>query len=172
MRVLVTGVTEGIGGAICRQIANEPDSAIAIRLSRTEVEALAAELQGRGCKILMMEGDLRNPSRPERFVEAAASQYKGLDAIVSNAGAVDPTSLEAMSLQVWDEMFAPTCRARWLLAKAGFSHLNASQGASSASRRNPGCIRTGEPGHIVPQRRRSSCCASKWRSNGASMVSG
>jgi glucose 1-dehydrogenase len=156
VRVLVTGVTEGIGGAICRQIANEPDSAIAIRLSRTEVEALAAELQGRGCKILMMEGDLRHPSRPERFVEAAASQFKGLDAIVSNAGAVDPTSLEAMSLQVWDEMFAPTCRARWLLAKAGFSHLNASQGASSASRRNPGCIRTGKPGHIAPQRRRSS----------------
>jgi glucose 1-dehydrogenase len=156
VRVLVTGVSEGIGGAICRQIANEPDSAVAIRLSRTEVEALAAELQGRGCKTLVIEGDLRNPSRSERFVEAAVSQFKGLDAIVSTAGAVDPTSLEAMSLQVWDEMFAPAYRARWLLAKAGFSHLKASQSASSASRRNPGCIRTGKPGHIAPQRRRSS----------------
>ena len=131
MRVLVTGVSEGIGGAICRQIAGVPDSAIAmcVRERRAEVEALAAEFQSRGCKILLMEGDLRNSSMPERFVQAAAAEFNGLDAIVSNAGAVDPTPLESMSLQVWDEMFALTCRASWLLAKAGFSHLKASQGA-------------------------------------------
>ena len=131
MRVLVTGVSEGIGGAICRQVAGVPDSAIAIcvRKKRAEVEALATELQSRGCKILVMEGDLREASVPERFVETAAAEFKGLDAIVSNAGAVDPTSLESMSVQVWDEMFALTCRASWLLAKAGFLHLKASQGA-------------------------------------------
>ena len=131
MRVLVTGVSEGIGGAICRQLADEPNSAIAmcVRQRRAEVDALAAELQSRGCKILVLEGDLRDASVPERFVEAAATQFQGLDAIVSNAGAVDPTALETMSLQVWDEMFALTCRAGWLLAKAGFPHLKASQGA-------------------------------------------
>ncbi|WP_409189299.1 SDR family NAD(P)-dependent oxidoreductase [Bradyrhizobium sp. RDM4] len=131
MRVLVTGVSEGIGGAICRQVAGVPDSAIAMCVRRkcTEVDALAAELQSRGCKILVMEGDLRDASVPERFVEAAAARFKGLDAIVSNAGAVDPTSLESMSLQVWDQTFALTCRASWLLAKAGFSHLEASRGA-------------------------------------------
>jgi glucose 1-dehydrogenase len=131
MRVLVTGVSEGIGGAICRQVASVPNSAVAmcVRKRRPEVEALAAELQRRGCRILVLEGDLRDASTPERFVEAAAAEFKGLDAIVSNAGAVDPTSLESMSLQVWDEMFALTCRASWLLAKAGFLHLKASQGA-------------------------------------------
>jgi glucose 1-dehydrogenase len=131
MRVLVTGVSEGIGGAICRQIAEIPNSAIAmcVRERRAEVEALASELQSRDCKILVLEGDLRNASTPERFVETAATEFNGLDAIVSNAGAVDPASLESMSLQTWDEMFALTCRASWLLAKAGFSHLKASQGA-------------------------------------------
>jgi len=131
MRVLVTGVSEGIGGAICRQIAGMPDSAIAmcVRERRAEVDALAAEFQSLGCKILVMEGDLRNPSTPERFVDAAAAQFNGLDAIVSNAGAVDPTSLESMSLQAWDDMFALTCRASWLLARAGYAHLKASQGA-------------------------------------------
>jgi NAD(P)-dependent dehydrogenase (short-subunit alcohol dehydrogenase family) len=131
VRALVTGVSEGIGGAICRQVASVPNSAVAmcVRERRPEVESLAAELQRCGCKTLVLQGDLRDASTPGRFVEAAAAQFKGLDAIVSNAGAVDPTALESMSLQVWDEMFALTCRASWLLAKAGFVHLKATQGA-------------------------------------------
>ena len=131
MRALVTGVSDGIGGAICRQVANVPNSAVAmcVRERRPEVEAIADELQRRGCRALILEGDLRDASTPERFVEAAAAQFNGLDAIVSNAGAVDPTSLESMSLQVWDDMFALTCRASWLLARAGYAHLKASQGA-------------------------------------------
>jgi glucose 1-dehydrogenase len=131
VRALVTGVSEGIGGAICRQVANVPKSAVAmcVRKKRPEIEALAAELQRRGCSTLVLEGDLRDASTPQRFVEAAAAQFNGLDAIVSNAGAVDPTPLDSMSLQVWEEMFALTCRASWLLAKAGYLHLKASQGA-------------------------------------------
>jgi glucose 1-dehydrogenase len=127
----VTGVSEGIGGAICQQIANVPNSAVAIcvRERRPEVVALAAALQRNGCKILLLEGDLRDASTPERFVETAAQEFNGLDAIVSNAGAVDPGPLESVSLQAWEEMFALTCRASWLLAKAGFLHLKASQGA-------------------------------------------
>ena len=131
MRVLVTGVSEGIGGAICRQIASRPDSAIAmcVRRNRETVEQLAEEFRRQGSDVLVLEGDLRDPATPERFVEAATEKFNGLDAVVSNAGAVDPTSLEAMSLAVWDDMFALTCRASWLLAKASFPHLKVSQGA-------------------------------------------
>jgi glucose 1-dehydrogenase len=131
VRVLVTGVSEGIGGAICRQIASMPNSAVAIcvREKRPDVVALAAELEKLKCKILVLEGDLRDASIPERFVEAAAQRFNGLDAIVSNAGAVDPVALEAMSLKTWDDMFALTCRASWLLAKAGFKYLRSSRGA-------------------------------------------
>jgi NAD(P)-dependent dehydrogenase (short-subunit alcohol dehydrogenase family) len=34
VRVLVTGVSEGIGGAICRQIAGVPDSPVAFLIDR------------------------------------------------------------------------------------------------------------------------------------------
>ena len=131
MRVLVTGVSEGIGGAICRQVASRPQSAIAmcVRKSRDGVEQLAEELRRQGCHVLIVEGDLRDPAAPERFVEAATQEFKGLDAIVSNAGATDPARIEETSLQAWDDMFALTCRASWLLGKAGFPHLKQSRGA-------------------------------------------
>jgi len=131
MRVLVTGVSEGIGGAICRQVAGRPDSAIAmcVRKRRASVDQLAGELRRQGCDVLVLEGDLRDPATPEKFVEAATKQFTGLDAIVSNAGAADPAPIEATSLQTWDDMFALTCRASWLLAKAAFPHLKQSRGA-------------------------------------------
>lgn len=131
MRVLVTGVSEGIGGAICSLVAKRPDAAIAmcVRKIREPVEKLAEALRRAGCEVLILEGDLRDPAVPEHFVHATAARFKGLDAIVSNAGAVDPTALENMPLEVWEDMFALTCRASWLLAKAGFPHLKASQGA-------------------------------------------
>lgn len=131
MRVLVTGVSEGIGGAICREIARRPNSAIAmcVRKSRGSVETLADELRNLGSEVLILEGDLRDPAVPDHFVRAATDAFKGLDAIVSNAGAVDPKSLEDMSFEVWEDMFALTCRASWLLAKAGFPYLKQSQGA-------------------------------------------
>jgi glucose 1-dehydrogenase len=110
MRVLVTGISEGIGGAICQQVAKRPDSAIAmcVRKIREPVEKLAEELRHVGCDILILEGDLRDAEVPELFIRAAAERFNGLDAIVSNAGAVDPTSLEDMSLRVWEDMFALT----------------------------------------------------------------
>ncbi|NSL21294.1 SDR family NAD(P)-dependent oxidoreductase [Agrobacterium tumefaciens] len=131
MRVLVTGVSEGIGGTICREIASKPNSAIAmcVRKSRESAVRLADELRHKGCDVLILEGDLRDPAVPGYFVGAATDAFKGLDAIVSNAGAVDPTSLEDMSLDVWEDMFALTCRASWLLAKEGFPHLKKSRGA-------------------------------------------
>ncbi len=131
MRALVTGVSEGIGGAVCREIARKPRSKIAmcVRRRRDSVDQLAEELRGEGCSILVLEGDLRDPATPKRFVETAAKEFGGLDALVSNAGAVEPTPLEDMSLEVWDDMYALSCRATWLLAKASFPHLKASRGA-------------------------------------------
>jgi glucose 1-dehydrogenase len=127
MRALVTGVSEGIGGANSRQIAPKLGSANAMRVRqrREGVGQFADELRRQDCNVPILEGDLRDPAAPECFVESAAEQFGGLDAIVSNAGAVEQIPLEDMSLEVWDNMYALT----WLLAKAGFPRLKASHGA-------------------------------------------
>ena len=77
---------------------------------------------------MVLEGDLRDPVTPGQFVAAAAEEFTRLDAVVSNAGAVDP-ACQTMPLHVWDDMFSLTCRASWLLAKASFPYLKLSQGA-------------------------------------------
>ena len=71
VRVLVTGVSEGIGGAICRQVAGVPDSAIAIcvRKRRAEVEALAG-----GLTLSVLD---RFPGAPHRKADASPTEAAG-----------------------------------------------------------------------------------------------
>ena len=72
MRVLVTGVSEDIGGAICRQmIAGVPDSTIAIcvRKRRAEVEALAG-----GLTLSVLD---RIPGAPHPKADASPTEAAG-----------------------------------------------------------------------------------------------
>ncbi len=133
MRVLVTGVSEGIGGAVARTVAETAgkDAAVAlcVRTRRPFVEELAASLEAGGSRAIILEGDLADADVPARFVQATAEAFGGIDAVVSNAGAVDPAALESTTLESWDRMYAVTTRASWLLGKAAFPYLKESQGA-------------------------------------------
>jgi len=120
MRAPVTGVSERIGGAICRQIASQPDSKIStcVRQKREGVEQFADELRRQDCSALILEGDLRYPATPERFVGSAAEQFGELDALVSNAGAVEPPPLKDMRRSTKTSRslgsVKPSCRCRGL----------------------------------------------------------
>jgi len=135
MRVLVTGVSEGIGGAICREVlrtAMAPADcgiAMCVRRGSEPVERLASEIRAEGAKVLIVEGDLRKSETPATLVNEAVAALGGLDAVVSNAGATSPAPLADLSIEDWETVFAVNCRATWLLAKAAFPHLKASAGA-------------------------------------------
>lgn len=133
MRVVVTGVSAGIGGGISDLLSIKYRDALSlamcVRQPSEHVESLAAACRGRGSKVSILQADLSRPEVPADIIERAATEFGGLDAIVSNAGVVRPAPLEALELSVWDETFAVDCRASWLLAKAAFPHLVASRGS-------------------------------------------
>ncbi|RUX50403.1 SDR family oxidoreductase [Mesorhizobium sp. M4A.F.Ca.ET.050.02.1.1] len=133
VNVLVTGVSAGIGGAICEQLANTHGKALSlvmcVRRSTELVEDLASACRLRGSAVVIVTADLSQPPAPAELVAKAVEEFGGLDAIVSNAGIADPAPLESLELDAWDRMFAITCRASWLLAKAAFTHLCDSRGS-------------------------------------------
>lgn len=133
MRTLVTGVSEGIGGAVAQAVSRSSGEraalALCVRKASAYVETLAGSIEAAGGRAIILVGDLSDPDVPERFVSTAAAEFGGLDAIVSNAGSVDPSPLELATLDSWDRMYAVTTRATWLLGRAGFPHLQQSRGA-------------------------------------------
>lgn len=145
MKIIVTGVSCGIGGAVCEQLAKKHGKALSlvmsVRRSTEQVEALASACRLRGASVIIEKTDLSQSQAPAELVARALAQFGSLDAIVSNAGIAGPAPLEELELDAWDRMFAVTCRASWLLAKAAFPHLRESHGSfvaiASQSGRHP-----------------------------------
>lgn len=136
MRALVTGASEGIGGAVCRKLVADAvkrgeDAAIllTVRRLRPEVEALAADLRAQGAHAEIALGDLADPDTPQRFVDRALALCGGLDAVVSNAGMMGPAPLTELTVEGWDRLFAVNTRATWLLARAAHGALAESRGS-------------------------------------------
>jgi len=80
---LVTGASSGIGAAIAKRLAREPDShVILLARGRERLDALAGEL-GRASVIA---ADLADPDTPARVAEQVEREHGRLDLLVNNAG--------------------------------------------------------------------------------------
>ena len=137
MRVLVSGGSSGIGAATCVRlaeaaIARGEKAQVAVcghQASQSQVEVVRS-VQAIGGEAIALVGDLGDPEVPSRLVEAAVTEFGGLDALVANAGVASPAAICDLSLQDWEAMFSVNLRGAWLLAKASHPHLAASRGAA------------------------------------------
>jgi NAD(P)-dependent dehydrogenase (short-subunit alcohol dehydrogenase family) len=135
MRALVTGSSPGIGGACCERLvadalARGEEARIAAAEVREtpEVRDLADRLRAKGAEVAIVTGDLRAPETPARMVAETVDALGGLDAVVSNAGIVDPAPMAELSLEQWDRVMDVNVRATFLLAKAAYPELKRAGG--------------------------------------------
>ena len=128
---LVTGSARRIGAAIARTLhAAGYDLALHCRHSRTELDALAAELESvRPGSVFVQQADLAEFDRLPELVAHAVGRFGRLDALVNNASAFAPTPLGGVTPAQWDALFASNARAPFFLAQAAAPHLAAARGA-------------------------------------------
>src|SRR5215207_1280823 len=137
MKVLVSGGSRGIGAAVCLRIAEaalsrgeRPKIAVCGRESSDPQEEVASSVRAMGGDAIALSGDLSNIDVAARLVDAAVSEFGGLDALVSNAGVASPGKICDLSVPEWDRMFEVNLRGGWLLAKSCYPHLKKSRGAA------------------------------------------
>ena len=84
MRVVITGASRGIGRATALKLAADGAKALTVCdvAYLDELEALAAELRGAGCKVKTLRADMAKPREPAGVIDAAAKAMGGIDAIV------------------------------------------------------------------------------------------
>jgi len=92
---LVTGGSRGIGRAISKKLALAGcDLAVNYYNSHDQAEDLAAELRAAGRKVVLLPGNVGDPSSVEEVFRALEKEYPRLDILVSNAasGVLRPSS--------------------------------------------------------------------------------
>ncbi|MET0702513.1 MAG: SDR family oxidoreductase [Mycobacterium sp.] len=137
MRALVSGGSSGIGASTCLRLAEtalargvQPMIAVCGHKPSATQEHVVSEIQSMGGAAIPLVGDLGDPDVPRQLVAAAVTEFGGLDGLVANAGVANPSTICALSLEDWDDMFSVNLRGAWLLAKASYPHLKDSRGSA------------------------------------------
>lgn len=131
-RVLVTGAGKGMGREIAIECARQGASWVTLADVDTEAcEDAAAAVAAAGASVEAVTVDLAEPEQVRAMVEKAVAAAGGLDTLVNNAGVIDSAlsetpTLEELSVEVWDKIYAVNVRGMWLATKYAAPHLRSS----------------------------------------------
>ena len=119
---LVTGGSGDLGSAICRALArNKMDVAVTFVGEKERAERIAAEVAAAGCRGWAIHLDQSSATMPDEVVAATTAHFGRLDVLVNNAAwniGIPFADLEALTPEIWDQMYSTNLRGPYLLARA------------------------------------------------------
>jgi 3-oxoacyl-[acyl-carrier protein] reductase len=98
---LITGSGRGIGRSIALKLASEGARIVVNDLDHEPALETVAAIQAAGGIAVACVGNVTAPDFAERFVNAAVSEYKGIDIIVNNAGYTWDNVIQKMTDEQW-----------------------------------------------------------------------
>jgi 3-oxoacyl-[acyl-carrier protein] reductase len=124
---LVTGAATGIGRAVAVRFAQQ-GMAVAVNYSRSETEAkeTAALVERHGVRALLCKASVADDRAVRAMVQRCRDELGGLDVLVNNAGTtrfIDHADLEALTDEVWDEIFGVNLKGTFYGCRAAFPLL-------------------------------------------------
>ena len=137
--ILVTGGGQGLGAAICSELASAGATVYVAEIS-DRAGHVAASLCNEGMKAVAMRGDIGDEADVKRLLADVERRGGRLDGIVNNAGIDKTTGIDALEVRDWDAIIRTNLRGPFLLAKFALPLLRKAQGdivnvASTAAKR-------------------------------------
>lgn len=134
--ILISGGSRGIGLAIALRAA--ADGANIVLLAKTAaphprlegtIHTSAEAIREAGGRALPIVGDVRNDDDIARAVDAATSEFGGIDAVVNNASAIDLSRTLDLTEKRYDLMQDVNVRGTLMLSRAAIPALSGSDNA-------------------------------------------
>ncbi len=128
---LVTGGTRGIGRAIVESLASAGAKvAFTYRSSSETAEELKAELEGKGCECMAVQGDAADAAHANETVQAVVDAWGSIDILVNNAGITRDTLMIRMSEEDWDAVLDTNLKSVFNFCKAAYRPMMKQRGGS------------------------------------------
>jgi len=126
--VWVTGSSTGIGRAAALGFAEHgADVIVHCHSSVEEARSLVREIEAKGRKALLVQGDVADRALVNQMVDQIQQQMGQLDILVNNAGSlIKRARLEDMDEELWDKVMNVNLKSVYLVTKACLPLLKAS----------------------------------------------
>jgi 3-oxoacyl-[acyl-carrier protein] reductase len=130
---LVTGGATGIGRAVAVRLAQH-GLAVAVNYSRSEVEAreTVAAVRLHDVPALLCKAHVADDAAVRTMVGRCRDELGGLDVLVNNAGTtqfIDHADLDALTDEVWDEIFGVNLKGTFYACRAAMPLLRERKGS-------------------------------------------
>jgi NAD(P)-dependent dehydrogenase (short-subunit alcohol dehydrogenase family) len=137
--VVVTGGGQGLGAAICSELA-QAGAHVFVADRSERAESVAAALTREGRRAYALRGDVGDPDDVRGFIDEARKRFGRLDVVVNNAGIDRTIGVDEMEVDDWDAIIRTNLRGPFLLSKFALPLLRESRGdivnvASTAAKR-------------------------------------
>ena len=126
---IVTGASQGIGGATAIRLARDFDSIVLVARNRPNLDETASHVEQARAKALVVDLDLSEPDAAGQVVERTLAAFGRIDALLNIAGAVPQIDILEMTDQQWDQGLALKLHGARRLTVAAWPSLKASAGS-------------------------------------------
>lgn len=127
---VITGASRGIGRQIALKLARAGANVVLAAKTKTPhqflegtIESVAHEVEQAGGKALPYQLDVRDADAIPGLMKQAYDQFKSIDIVVNNAGAIYLTDTEHTEAKQFDLMHAVNVRGTFLVSKAAIPYL-------------------------------------------------
>ena len=112
-KVLITGATGGIGGALVKKFLSLNAEVLGTGTNSEKLDKLKANFS----KIKTKKFDISSHSKIEKFIDEASEELKGLDVLVNNAGINRDNLSLRMKEEEWQKVIDVNLSSTFLLSK-------------------------------------------------------
>lgn len=102
--VLVTGASSGIGAATTAHLARCGHHVVAVARRKDRIDQLVEEIAGHGGSATARVADVTDREQVAAVVAETVAEQGRLDVLVSNAGVMPLSRLDALLVEEWDRM--------------------------------------------------------------------
>jgi NAD(P)-dependent dehydrogenase (short-subunit alcohol dehydrogenase family) len=116
--VLITGASQGIGAAIARSFAGEPESRVLlVARNRNNLETVARQCRQLGAEAVVLPCDVSKAKAVDGLCREVLSRWGAPDVLVNNAGLFRPGSFMETDAALFSEQIAVNLTSAFLITR-------------------------------------------------------